>query len=207
MNQKPNNIYILETMWIIIGVLFILITINSLLDFLRSRPIFDGINGYFTATVNFSFIYYILLSIFLSIISFLIAYKFFIKKDLFWLIGLMFSSFLMYYAINGIHYIGLGIVSGKTAQIFSDLDIIVPMIFIFLIPCQIFLLFRSDVKVYFGKKVEDNKEKEIKTVNKMITKTIECPVCKENIEVQGISGERVEITCKKCKSKGFFNFR
>jgi DNA-directed RNA polymerase subunit RPC12/RpoP len=79
--------------------------------------------------------------------------------------------------------------------------------FIFLAPCQIFLLMRPEVKLYFGKGIVQTKDREIYTFNKMTTKTIKCPDCGKIQEVQGILGERVEVTCKKCNSKGFVNFR
>lgn len=40
-----------------------------------------------------------------------------------------------------------------------------------------------------------------------IIKTIKCPSCGETQEVQGVLGERVEVTCKKCNGKGVFHFR
>jgi len=48
---------------------------------------------------------------------------------------------------------------------------------------------------------------EIETFKKSITKTIKCPSCGEIKEVQGVIGERVEITCSKCNKKGFVRFR
>ena len=46
-------------------------------------------------------------------------------------------------------------------------------------------------------------KKKIKT----ITKTIKCPACGETQKVQGVLGERVEVTCKKCNGKGVLHFR
>lgn len=40
-----------------------------------------------------------------------------------------------------------------------------------------------------------------------ITKTIKCPSCGETKQVQGRIGDRVMVTCSKCNSKGFFQFR
>lgn len=119
----------------------------------------------------------------------------------------MFSSFLMTYVLDGIYIIIMGIAIGIIIDMFTRFEFIAYILFIFLVPYQIFLLTRPEVKDYFGKKVKETKEIEIKTVDKIINKIIECPVCKETLEVQGILGERVEMTCKKCNSKGFFNFK
>ena len=40
----------------------------------------------------------------------------------------------------------------------------------------------------------------------MITKTVECPRCKYNFDVQGNPGEKARVTCPKCDSNGFFSF-
>ena len=55
--------------------------------------------------------------------------------------------------------------------------------------------------------VVQTKEREIETSDKMITKTIKCPTCGETQEVQGVLGERVKFTCKKCNGEGVFHFR
>ena len=38
----------------------------------------------------------------------------------------------------------------------------------------------------------------------MISKTVECPSCKNHVEIKGTPGERVSVTCPKCSTKGFF---
>ena len=40
----------------------------------------------------------------------------------------------------------------------------------------------------------------------MITKTIMCPNCKNQVTIQGNSGEKIYITCSKCNTKGVFTF-
>jgi len=50
---------------------------------------------------------------------------------------------------------------------------------------------------------EEKKQKEINT----IMKHIKCPSCGEIKEVQGVLGERIEITCSKCNQNGFVQFR
>ncbi len=40
----------------------------------------------------------------------------------------------------------------------------------------------------------------------IITKKIACPHCKNEITVQGTSGETIEIICPKCNTKGIFTF-
>ncbi len=40
----------------------------------------------------------------------------------------------------------------------------------------------------------------------MITKTVMCPNCKDKITIQGNPGEKVQITCSKCNTKGVFKF-
>jgi fluoroquinolone transport system ATP-binding protein len=42
--------------------------------------------------------------------------------------------------------------------------------------------------------------------NNKITKKVICPHCKNEITIEGISGETKEITCSKCKTKGIFAF-
>jgi len=40
-----------------------------------------------------------------------------------------------------------------------------------------------------------------------IRKRIACPNCKNQIEIYGIPGESIEITCSKCNTKGIFSFK
>jgi len=40
----------------------------------------------------------------------------------------------------------------------------------------------------------------------MTEKTIMCPVCKNKIKIQGQPGEKINITCPKCQTKGIFTF-
>ena len=40
----------------------------------------------------------------------------------------------------------------------------------------------------------------------MITKTVMCPNCKNEITIQGNPGEKVSIVCPKCGTNGFFSF-
>ena len=40
----------------------------------------------------------------------------------------------------------------------------------------------------------------------MITKTIACPQCKNTITVQGDQGEKIELVCSRCSTKGVFHF-
>jgi fluoroquinolone transport system ATP-binding protein len=40
----------------------------------------------------------------------------------------------------------------------------------------------------------------------MTSITLACPQCKNNFVIQGTPGEKIEITCPKCKTKGFFRF-
>lgn len=41
-------------------------------------------------------------------------------------------------------------------------------------------------------------------IQKMISKTVECPSCKNHVEIKGTPGERISVTCPNCKTKGFF---
>lgn len=208
MNQKPKIIYILVILWIIIGVLFIGTAISRTLSTLDSLDIMGkSAPDKFTASIIFSYVSYTILLIIIIILSFLLAYESYIKKDLFWLIGLMLSSFLITFVINAINIIGAGIIAENLFQMFNSFEYIAYILLIFLVPCQIFLLTRPEVKVYFGKSVVQTKEREIRTFDKTITKTIECPSCGETQKIQGVLGESVEVTCKKCNKKGFHQFR
>ena len=40
----------------------------------------------------------------------------------------------------------------------------------------------------------------------MITANVACPQCKYQMSVQGNPGERIELTCPNCKTRGFFTF-
>jgi len=40
----------------------------------------------------------------------------------------------------------------------------------------------------------------------MITKTIACPKCKKNFNIQGNPGEKIDVFCPNCDLKGFFSF-
>jgi hypothetical protein len=208
MVRKPNIIYLLVILWIIIGVIFIGIAISSTQETLDFIDSFGNYEDEFSTLVVYSLVSSLILYIICIILSFLLAYGTFIKKELFWLIGLMFSSFLLYFVFSAINLIGGGIIRGSIGRMFdTDFHNFALIFFIFLAPCQIFFLTRPEVKSYFGKGIVQTKDREIYTFNKMTTKTIKCPDCGKIQEVQGILGERVEVTCKKCNSKGFVNFR
>ena len=136
MNQKPATIYILVIVWIIIGMLFLGRTI-SLLEY------FGFYGFYFTTFTG------IIVNIICIILSFLLAYGTYTKKELFWLIGMMFSSFLFYLVLQGINSIGMIL---RFSNVFSFFYYVAPIFFIFLVPCLLFLLTKSEVKIYFGKK-------------------------------------------------------
>ena len=135
MNQKPTTIYILVILWIIIGILFLGRTI-SLLEY------FGFYGFYFTTFTG------LIVNIICIILSFLLAYGTFLKKELFWLIGLMFSSFLFYHILQGINSIGMIL---RFSNLITFFYYVAPILFIFLVPCQLFLLTRPEVKIYFGK--------------------------------------------------------
>ncbi|MFH1014104.1 MAG: ABC transporter ATP-binding protein [Thermoplasmatota archaeon] len=40
----------------------------------------------------------------------------------------------------------------------------------------------------------------------MITTTIACPLCKNTVTIQGNRGEKIEVVCSKCTTKGIFRF-
>ncbi len=40
----------------------------------------------------------------------------------------------------------------------------------------------------------------------MITKTIMCPNCKNQVTIQGNPGEKTYVTCPQCNTKGIFTF-
>jgi ABC-2 type transport system ATP-binding protein len=43
--------------------------------------------------------------------------------------------------------------------------------------------------------------------NKMVLKTIMCPKCKNHMKIEVNPGEKINITCSNCNTKGFFTFR
>ena len=160
MNQKPKIIYILVILWIIIGVLFIGVAISRTLDTMRFLGFSSrGGSDEFTTAIIFQYIIYTILFVIIIILSFLLSYESFIKKELFWLIGLMFSSFLLYFVFQAIYFIGSGIIAENMVQMLNSFDYIAYILLIFLVPCQIFLLTRPEVKVYFGKRIVQNKER------------------------------------------------
>ena len=46
--------------------------------------------------------------------------------------------------------------------------------------------------------------KKVKNKKKKISHTVECPICGKILICKGIPGEKVSITCPKCKAIGFF---
>jgi len=92
MVRKPNTIYILVILWIIIGVIFIGIATSSTQETLDNIDGFIKYNDEFTAFVVYSLVSSLILYVICIILSLLLAYGTYINKELFRLIGLMFSS-------------------------------------------------------------------------------------------------------------------
>ena len=152
MNQKPKIIYILVILWIAIGVLFIGTAVKRTLDYqdyLDSTSAF-GMDS-FTTIMTFSYVLYTILFIIIIALSFLLAYGSFMKKSWSWVIGLMLSSFLIYFVFQAISLIGSGIIMENLDQMFNHFEYVANVVMIFLVPCLLALLTRPTVKTYFGK--------------------------------------------------------
>lgn len=214
MNQKPKIIYILIILWIVIGVLVFGIAVKRTLDHLDSIDSISEVpndslptmNDSITTYVTFSYVMYTILYTIIIVLSFILAYGTFIKKSWSWDISIMLSAFLTYFVFTAIFLIGSGVIMGQLDQIFNNFESVANILMLFFVPCLIVLLTRPEVKAYLGKRIVQTREREIKTFNKMTTKTIKCPACGEIQEVQGVLGEGVEVTCKKCNVKGVFKF-
>jgi len=152
MNQKPKIIYILVILWIAIGVLFIgtavTRTLNHL-DYLDS--IGASAMGQFTTTMTFSYVLYTILFIIIVTLSFLLAYGSFIKKSQSWLIGIILSSFLLFFVFQAIYLIGIGVIMENLDQMFNNFEYVAYVLMLFFVPCLMVILTRPVVKAYFGK--------------------------------------------------------
>lgn len=152
-NEKPIIIYILVTMWIVIGVSTIGIVAHRTSTFWDYIESLDRVNmpDNITNAMTFNYVFFIILFTIIIIISFLLAYSSFMKKSYSWLIGLMFSSFLIYFVIQVISSIGLFVIYGKFDVLFNNLEYIVYIFMLFIVPIVIFIHTRPKVNLYFGK--------------------------------------------------------
>ena len=154
MNQKPKIIYILVILWIAIGVLFIGTAVKRTLDYLDYLDLTDAsAMGQFTFTtaMTFSYVLYTILFIIIVTLSFLLAYGSFIKKSRSWLIGIILSSFLIFFVFQAIYLIGGGIIMENLDQMFNNFEYVAYVLMLFFVPCLMVILTRPVVKAYFGK--------------------------------------------------------
>ena len=154
MNQKPKIIYILVILWIVIGVLFIGMAVKRTLDHLDYLDLTSASafgRDYFTTIMTFSYVLYTILFIIIIALSFILACGTFIKKSWSWLIGIMLSSFLAFFAFSAIYLIGAGVITEHLDQMFNNFESVVYILMLFFVPCLMVLLTRPVVKAYFGK--------------------------------------------------------
>jgi len=152
MNQKPKIIYILVILWIVIGVLFLGAAVKRTLDHLDYLDTTSAFGmDYFTTITTFSYVLYTILFIIIIVLSFILAYGTFIKKSWSWLIGIMLSSFLAFFAFLAIYLIGAGVIMENLDQVFNNFEFVAYILMLFFVPCLMVLLTRPGVKAYFGK--------------------------------------------------------
>jgi len=158
MEQKPNLIYVLIVLWIIIGILFFGLLAISTTNYLeqlesRSNSIFGG-DEQWNAVSDFYFVMYFILFLGITIISFLLIFGTFFQKNWSWLIGIMCASSLSFWVWLGLVSIGSSIIMERIDQMFANLysgfTFISYIMMIFLIPILLIILTRSSVKAYFG---------------------------------------------------------
>ena len=123
MEKKPVLIYILITLWIIIGILFlgILITWTQYYFEQIESTSSSSFRGFQWGTMqNFSFILQFFLDLFIVVFAFLLAYGTFIKKSWSRLVGIMISSFFGFFIYLGIQYLGTAIIMDIFDQMFVN---------------------------------------------------------------------------------------
>lgn len=158
MEKKPVLIYILISLWIIIGILFLCVLITwtqyyfEQIESTSSSP-FRG--SQWDAMQNFSFILQFFRDLFIVVFAFLLAYGTFIKKSWSRLVGIMISSFFGFFIYLGIQYLGTAIIMDSFDQMFLNTYFnflfITYLLMIFFVPCLLFILTRPNVKAYFEK--------------------------------------------------------
>jgi hypothetical protein len=156
MEQKPMLSYILIVMWIVVGILFFCQIIAYSINYFDQLDSVGSLSGsQFEAQMSYSYLTYMILYLIIVIFSFLLAYGTFMKKSGSWLIGLMLSSFLAFYAYLGIQSIGMYIIMDYLDNIFataySSISFITFILMIVFVPCLILILTRPNIKAYFGK--------------------------------------------------------
>ena len=151
--KRSILVYFLVTLWIVIGVLFIGAIYHKYSEYSDYIGMYDRFGGpnSFTNAMTFNYIAFIILFIIVITIAFLLAFFTFIKKSQSWLLGLMFSSFLLYFAFQAIHFIGFGVISGNLHQFSRSFEYITYMCMLIISPLVILILTRPEVKAYFGK--------------------------------------------------------
>jgi len=140
-------------LWIVIGVLFLGVAVKRTLDhldYLDSTSAF-GMDSFFTTITTYSYVLYTILFIIIIVLSFILAYGTFIKKSWSWLIGIMLSSFLAFFAFTAIYFIGYGVIMENLDQMFNNFESVAYIWMLFFVPCLMVFLTRPEVKAYFGK--------------------------------------------------------
>lgn len=159
MEQKPNLVYVLIILWIIIGIIFLGLLATYTSNYLeqlesRSNSMFGG-DEQWNALSDFYFVMYSILFLGIAIMSFLLIYGTFFQKNWSWLIGIITASSLSFWVWLGLVSIGSSIIMERIDQMFANLysgfTFISYIMMIFLIPILLIILTRPNVKAYFGK--------------------------------------------------------
>ena len=150
--------YILIVMWIVVGVVFLCYMIAHTLNYLDQLDSMSSsflMSSGWDAYMNYYFATAFILYLGITIFAFLLAYGTFLKKSWSWLIGIMLSSFLGFFAYTGIQTIGTYFFMDRWdtafSSLYSALAIISYIVMIIVVPCLLFILLRHEIKAYFGK--------------------------------------------------------
>lgn len=156
MEEKHENIYILFSLWLTISFLLLGLFVYQVYAYSEYLNFSGGFRSSFAASITFSQIWALIFSLILVVLSFLLVYGTYVRRGWGWIGGLMFSPYiLLFYGNSAVILVGTLLLSGNYEVYFNNVYTVIYVIATIVLPFLaffvVYLLFRPQIKTYFGK--------------------------------------------------------
>ena len=155
MLQKPKEVWILIATWIIMGIILIGVAIQRAMQQMQLMNMYNAIpysQFSFSGMFNFTFIFLILFDVLSIVIVFLLIFlTVFSAYKIIWLLGVIYTSALLYFVYSGLMIIGVLISSGYYYPFFNNFSYLSVILMTFIVPIALYFVTRPTVRKYYEK--------------------------------------------------------